>query len=364
MSLDICINGRFLVDTPATTYAVARHLTHALGALLASEREHRREISPKVIAPPNAAPAAVTALELPVERVGPLSGNLWEQVLLPHHVRGRLLLNFAARSPLVSRHALTMVHDAQVFTAPDSYGWAFRETLKANIRVAGKRQLGLLTVSDFSKAELAGLGIAPPERIHVIYNGVDHILRHAPDDTILPRLGLTFRGYALALSNLQPHKNIGLLLRTFASPDMAGLKLVLVGGATREEFVARGMQPPENVIFAGRVSDGEMRSLQTQALAVCTPSLTEGFGLPPVEAIFLGTPGVIAPCGALPEVCGPGALHADPRDPSAWKDALLRLRDDHDLHASLARQGQAFAARFTWKAAAERLVEIIDDHGG
>ncbi|MFD1491068.1 glycosyltransferase, partial [Ancylobacter vacuolatus] len=173
---------------------------------------------------------------------------------------------------------------------------------------------------------------------------VDHVLRAPAQDDILPRLGLVKRGYALALANLMPHKNIPLLIRAFARPALAGMTLVLVGGAGREAFAAAGIIAGANVLFPGYVSDGEMRALQAHALAVCTPSLTEGFGMPPVEGLLLGTPAVIAPCGALPEVCGPGALQADPRDPAAWEAALLRLRDDKGLHDRLARDGQAFVA--------------------
>ncbi|MDQ0304706.1 glycosyltransferase involved in cell wall biosynthesis [Ancylobacter polymorphus] len=354
--MDICINGRFLAGPPAATYAVAERLSRALVALGASGA-YPADWRMRVLAPPNA--CALDA-GLPVERVGSRTGNLWEQIDLPRAAGGRLLINFAARSPLLLRNGLTMVHDAQVFTAPSSYSLAFRATLKANIRLAGRRQLGLLTVSDFAKSELVGLGLAPAERVHVIPNGVDHALRAPPQTEILARFGLAPRGYALALANLMPHKNIPLLIRAFARPALAGMTLVLVGGTGRAAFAAAGVTAGANVVFPGYVNDGEMRALQENALAVCTPSLTEGFGLPPVEGLMLGTPAVIAPCGALPEVCGPGALQADPHDPSAWEAALLRLRDESGLRARLARDGRAFVARFTWHAAGRRLLEVVD----
>ncbi len=354
--LDICINGRFLAGPPAATYAVAEHLARALALLTAAgEPAANRRIH--VLAPRN---ARHVELGLPVERVGRRTGNVWEQIDLPRAASGRLLVNLASRSPLLLRQGLTMVHDAQVFTTPASYSLAFRATLKANVRLAGRRQLGLLTVSEFAKSELVGLGLAPAERVHVIANGVDHVLRTPAQGDILPRLGLVPRGYALALANLMPHKNIALLIRAFARPALADMTLVLVGGTGRDAFAAAGIPAGANVLFPGYVSDGEMRALQAQALAVCTPSLTEGFGMPPVEGLKLGTPAVIAPCGALPEVCGPGALQADPHDPAAWEAALLRLRDDDGLHARLARDGQAFVARFTWQAAARRLLDVID----
>jgi glycosyltransferase involved in cell wall biosynthesis len=351
--MDICINGRFMSEQPAATYAVGRHLSRAFADRFSASGTVGR---PVLIVPSAAKPEDIG---LPVEAVGDLTGNLWEQLSLPGAMRGRLLLNFAARSPLFVRNALTMVHDAQVFTAPTSYSRTFRATLKANIRAAGCLQRGLLTVSNFAKSELVDLGIAPAERIHVIPNGVDHILRVEPEDGVISLLGLTSRGFALALANTQPHKNIGVLLRAFARPEMADLNLVLVGRATAAEFATLGFPTSPNVIFAGHVTDGEMRSLQARALAVCTPSLTEGFGMPPVEGMLLGTPAVIAPCGALPEVCSPDTLRADPHDPTAWSHALMRLKVEPDLWNNLSDTGRAFAVRFTWDAAAARLEEIL-----
>lgn len=353
---DICINGRFLSEHPRATYAVARHLTRALAARMSSGANQGRL---SVIVPPD---ARLSDVGLDVEKVGLLTGNLWEQFSLPAATRGRLLLNFAARSPLTVRNAMTMVHDAQVFTVPESYSRAFRATLKVNIRTAGRLQKGLLTVSEFAKSELVGLGIAPAERIHVIHNGVDHILQVQAEDRILERIGVLPRGFALALSNLQPHKNIDVLLRAFSRPEMANLSLVLVGNTTAVDFESLRTPVPSNVVFAGYVTDGEMRSLQAHALAVCTPSLTEGFGLPPVEGMRLGTPAVIAPCGALPEVCGPDTLRADPHDPSAWSQALQRLACEPQLWKNLSTTGRIFASRFTWSAAAARLETVLADH--
>jgi glycosyltransferase involved in cell wall biosynthesis len=351
----ICINGRFMSERPAATYAVARHLSEAFAKRLSVDGTARRV---GLIVPPN---TTSEDTGFAIEEVGHMTSNLWEQLSLPGATRGRLLLNFAARSPLFVRNALTMVHDAQVFTAPTSYSRAFRVTLKANIRLAGRLQRGLLTVSEFSKSELVGLGIVPAARIHVIHNGVDHILLVTPEDGVLDRLGVLSRGFALGLANTQPHKNIGVLLRAFARPEMANLKLVLAGKAKAADFTALGIPMPPNVIFAGYVSDGEMRSLQAHALAVCTPSLTEGFGMPPIEGMLLGTPAVISPCGALPEVCGPDTLQADPHDPIAWSHTLLRLKAEPDLWNNLSDTGRAFAVRFTWDAAATRLEEILAD---
>jgi glycosyltransferase involved in cell wall biosynthesis len=95
------------------------------------------------------------------------------------------------------------------------------------------------------------------------------------------------------------------------------------------------------------------------ALCFAMPSLTEGFGLPPLEAMMLGCPALLAPCGALPEVCGDAALYANPHDPDAWKDAILRIRDEPGLRERLVEAGRIQSDQFTWDAAGRRIVETI-----
>ena len=346
------INGKFTSAGATAVHRVAQELVAALAPLVA-DRELRLLVPPGVTRPGNDP-------GVPAYPAGRLKGAAWEQISLPWHARGGLLLNLCNRTPLALRNGLTLLHDAQAFTAPQSYPLARRLAGQAQARAAGRLQLGLLTVSEFARSELVGLGLAPAERVHVVPNGADHVLRTPAQTEILARLGLAPRGYALGLANLMPHKNIKVLIRAFARPALAGMPLVLAGGAGREAFAAAGLPTGPNVVFAGYVAEGEMRALQAEALAVCTPSLTEGFGLPPVEGLMLGTPAIIAPCGALPEVCGPGALQADPHDPAAWEAALLRLRDESGLREGLAREGRGFVARFTWHAAARRLLDVVD----
>lgn len=352
----VLINGKFLSAAPTAVHRVAYELTRALAKYV-----HQQNVS---IALPPGGQLKWPNPSIPSNKIGHLNGIAWEQLSLPGAIQGRLLVNLCNMTPLLVRSGLTMVHDAQVFTTPRSYGELRSAWARLHIRLAGSVQLGLLTVSEFAKRELVERNIAPPERIHVIHNGVDHVLRTPPDHTVLSQLGLAPRRYALALANLQPHKNIGVLLRAFAQPELAGLTLVLTGRATASDFAAAGFPTPPNVVFAGYVSEAQMNGLQANALAVCTPSLTEGFGLPPVEGMLLGTPALIAPCGALPEVCGPGALTTDPHDPQAWANALMQLSTQPALWDDLSTAGRKQASRFTWDAAASRLLHVIAEVGG
>lgn len=335
-TLPVAVNARALATGSGGVLRVARELVDALDDLLP---ERGYAVLPRL------APAAGTRPQL------------WEQVVLPRLARGRLILGFANQGPVLTRDAITMIHDAQVFASPASYGLGFRLWYGATLPLAGRRHRRILTVSRFAAGELARFGIARPERIAIIPNGVDHILRPRPDRGILARLGVAPRGYACALASTQAHKNIPLLLAAFARPELASLRLVLTGPARREDFT---VPVPASVIFAGNVSDAELRALLEGALCQLCPSRTEGFGLPPLEAMRLGTPAIIAPAGALPETCGPSAVHAPADDPAAWASAIAHLAATPAEARARGAAGIDHARPFTWRRAAERVLAVLE----
>jgi glycosyltransferase involved in cell wall biosynthesis len=260
---------------------------------------------------------------------------------------------------MASTSAITMIHDAQVFTTPDSYSWAFVQWYRNVLHVVGSRHARILTVSEFSASELVRYGVAQRDNISIVPNGVDHLLADNSQPEILSRLGLAPRTFVVGLANVQPHKNIGLLLKAFT--ELSGLKLVLVGASRREEFVRLGHSVSSDVVFAGRIADGELKALLESALCVAFPSTTEGFGLPPLEGMSLGCPAVLAPCGALPEIAGDAALFASSTDPRQWIQAIRRLVDDPASWAEISRAGRKRAALFTWQRSGKKLVDVIQE---
>jgi glycosyltransferase involved in cell wall biosynthesis len=354
----LAINGKFLTAGPTGVHRVAEQLLRQLD-------NHRRELAeifdepPRLVAPPNLRSNSAHVFE--IERSGIFRGQLWEQLDLPRLSRPDLLLNLCNLGPIASRSAITMIHDAQVFITSDSYSWAFANWYRQVLPAIGHRHARILTVSEFSADQLARYGVARREQISVIPNGVDHLLAYDSNTEILSRLDLVRHKFVVGLANVQIHKNIGLLLKAFSAPALADLKLVLVGAALRGQFEMLGHSVPPNVVFAGRVSDGELRALLESALCVGFPSTTEGFGLPPLEGMVLGCPAIMAPCGALTEVGGEGALFAAPDDPRQWISAIRRLADEPNHWTDYSRAGRQRASYFTWRRAGEKLVEVITE---
>lgn len=358
----ITLNGKFLAAAPTGVHRVAQELGNALADLVAEGHPATAGLALEVAVPCDGL-ARAGMMRMPARLVRPFAGIAWEQLALPLRRGPGLLLSLCNIAPVLSRHAVTMIHDVQVHLSPASYGRAFRLWYRLVQPLIARRHRCVLTVSDYSRGQIVRAGLCPADRVVVIPNGGDHVRAVAADDAAFRRLGLEQGGYVLALANTQAHKNIGVLLRAFADPALRGTRLVLFGGAGAADFddahLLPGGEVPAGVVFAGRVSDGELRALMERALCLAFPSTTEGFGLPPLEAMELGCPVVIAPCGALPEVCGDAALHAAPGDPAEWSVAIRSLRNDPALRAEMIARGQIRARAFTWRKAAERLAEAL-----
>lgn len=359
VSKTIAFNGKFFGAAPTGVHRVAEQLMAATDTLLAARAADGMDYAVMVRECVEIPPFRAISCIREDPKVRKMHRIAWEQIYFPLARRKDFILNLCNLGPLFHRNSATMIHDAQVYSAPESYSLPFRLWYKFLFFFIGKRHKVIFTVSEFSKQELVRYGIAPADKIVVVHNGCDHVLQIRPDSRQLSVLNLVPGRYVLALANTQKHKNIGVLFEAFAGAELAQVELVLFGGATRADFEALGHVVPPNVRFAGRIGDPELVGLMADAGALAFPSLTEGFGLPPLEAMALGCPVVAAPFGALPEVCGSAALYADPFSPPAWRANILTALDDEAARQSLIAAGRRQAADFTWKQAARSLCEAV-----
>ncbi|MEM5450497.1 glycosyltransferase family 4 protein [Paraburkholderia guartelaensis] len=358
-SKTIAFNGKFFGAAPTGVHKVAEQLVAATDALIAGQAGSGLDCTLVVrdrVEIPRYRNISCVRESRWVRRIHRIA---WEQCYLPLARRRDFILNLCNLGPLLHRDSATMIHDAQVYSAPESYSLPFRLWYKSLYFFIGKRHKIIFTVSEFSKAELVRYGIANADKIVVVHNGCDHVLQVQPDARQVAALSLKPRRYVLALANTQKHKNVGILLKAFASAQLSDVELVLFGNATQADFEGLGHVVPPNVRFTGRISDAELVGLMTHAGALAFPSLTEGFGLPPLEAMALGCPVIAAPLGALPEVCGKAVLYADPFDADAWRMNILAVLNDESVRQSLISAGRRQAGGFTWRQAARSMFETV-----
>jgi glycosyltransferase involved in cell wall biosynthesis len=195
-------------------------------------------------------------------------------------------------------------------------------------------------------------------RIEVIPESGEHILRVAADPSVLARFDLGGRPYVLCVGSQAPHKNLGAVARAAALLDDPDIRIVAVGGAGSRVFT-EAASGATRLMRTGHVTDGELRALYENAHCFIFPSLYEGFGLPPLEAMHCGCPTIVARRAALPEVCGDGALYCDPDDPSDIATQLRRVLSSSLLRSELRERGLVRAKVFTWQGAANHLQHIL-----
>jgi len=350
----VIFNGKFRAGGLGGVHRVAARLIQEVDALLA-DRPGGGLPPFALIVPKGCAEGLDLAAIQVIEDDQPATQS-WEQWRLPQLAAGGLLVNLANLAPVLHRPKVTMLHDAQFLRADSSYPWRQRLGYRLLTPLMARSSARVLTVSAFSGRELGRGGVVDARGAEVLYNGADHILETPADHAVLDRLGITARGYALLFGSPKAYKNNAVVFDAFAGGAIDPMRLVVVG-PQRAVLEAAGLSPPPDTVFAGPCDDGALRALYENAEALLFPSRTEGFGLPPVEAMLCGCPVIAAPCGAVPEVCGNAARYADPDDPEAWRRALGALLTGP--RERLIAAGQVRAARYTWARAGQALFDLL-----
>lgn len=283
--------------------------------------------------------------------------QFWEQAMLPFVARGGTLVSLANLGPGHHARKVTMVHDAQFRLSPESYPLKLRLGYRLLVPRGAQSSQLVLTVSDYARDSLATFGISDPDRTRVLYNGADHILDAPPDPAVLAEQGLRPGSFCVVFGSTWHYKNLRVVLEAFHAKSLQDLALVVIG-SSRDQMERAGLVPPPDTRFVSNVTDPRLRALLEAAHCLLCPSRTEGFGLPPVEAMFCGCPVVAAPAGAIPEVCRDAICFAGVDSPLEWVDQIMALRG-HRLRDAKIALGRARSAHFSWRAAGIRFVELL-----
>ena len=254
------------------------------------------------------------------------------------------------------------IHDLAFEVSRSFHDEDFHDYVSERAQRVVARARKVIVPSHATKADLVARWRVDAARVAVIPLGADHVLRVAREPRGDPRPAP--RPWFVAVGTLEPRKNFVRLLRAWRRARERGLDVDLVhvgprGWLLREfdEELARA-DDGGRFLARGAVSDGELRAWIEDALALCYPSLYEGFGLPVVEAFALGVPVITSDRSSTAEVAGGAAELVDPEDEEALARALLRLGSDPRRREELSRSGRVRAAEFTWARAAEATLAV------
>jgi glycosyltransferase involved in cell wall biosynthesis len=268
--------------------------------------------------------------------------------------------------PVAPCPVVTTIHDVAFRRFPELFPLKHRLLLNALVPLAARQAAAIITGSEATKRDLTELMGVDPERITVTPYAADASYRPMDREearrAVQARFGI--RGpYVLSVGVIQPRKNLARLVRAFNRiADRVPHRLVLVGkeGWANEELRAAVARSPEGraPVFTGYVADADLPVLYAGADLFTYPSIYEGFGLPPLEAMACGTPVLTAGTSSLPEVVGEAGVTVDPLDEAAIARAMVALLDDEGRRSELAAAGVRRAAEFTWERTARETVTV------
>jgi glycosyltransferase involved in cell wall biosynthesis len=263
-----------------------------------------------------------------------------------------------------ARRCVFMPQDLILYSHPDymlsmEQHLTYARFLRAAVHLADTT----LAISEAGRRDLIERMGVPPEKVVRIYDGVQppphasHAERQRTDEEMTAKIG--DQPYFLCVAANYPHKNLDLLVEAYESAraELPGVALVIVGSSPY--LHARPAQACEGLMRLGHVSDGALRWLYEHARALVSPSLYEGFGFPPLEAMSVGVPVVASDASCFPEICGDAALFFKARSASDLAGAMVRIHTDEPLRQELIRKGFPRSASFSWERTARATAEIL-----
>jgi glycosyltransferase involved in cell wall biosynthesis len=351
------INGRFVTQRMTGVQRYAHEIVAALDGLLAQNRDAAADLAMRLVLPPGA-DAVPSFAKIGTRRTPLGSGHAWDQFILPFYA-GAGVLSLGNFGPVLAQKHIVCIHDANTFILPESYSRSFGLAYRILLPRVGKRASRVATVSRFSADMLVKYGVCRQEKIFIAPNGHEHVLRWDAKRARLPLIGALKRPYVLLLGSSAKHKNIDIVLEQARAFDEAGIDVVVAGGASSIFAAREKIARRPNIHQAGFVGDDELAALYENALCLAFPSRTEGFGIPPLEAMAKGCPVVSSNAAGLVEVGGDAVVYVDPDDAARWRDAIIGLSANANHRMSLAAKGRQRAALFSWKRSAELYLDEI-----
>jgi glycosyltransferase involved in cell wall biosynthesis len=295
-----------------------------------------------------------------------LKGHFWEQFILPRHCKDKELLWCPSNTgPLSYANQVVTIHDTVPFDHPEWLNPKFVWWYKFLQPKLAHKVNHIITISEFSKNKIIENLKIPEYKISVIYNGVDIVNIEASLQEENKFLNLP--PYILSVGSLEPRKNLTRLIAAFIqykNETKSEIKLVIVGkkGVNRV-FNEAGIDEinTDDIIFTGHVSDTELQYLYKNTLGFCYPSLYEGFGLPPLEAMQFSVPVLTSNTTAIKELCEHRAILIEPTSIDSISEGIFKLLRG-DISQKTIDDNLKYVQELSWKKCAEKTYQILSKY--
>ena len=348
--MTIYINGRFLTQ-PMT--GVERYAYSICKAMIELGQPYI------IVCPKAPVLSCYDTTGMQIVHYGFGNSHLWEQCVLPFFFirkKDYLVFSFTGLGSILIRNKVMTIHDLSFLENPKWFSKGYYWWYKLMTPLAVRTSRHIVTVSEFSKKEILRFySFIKEQNVSVVYNAADETIFHR-----LPQSSTPAEPFVLAVSSLDPRKNFTRLIEAFK--DIKNCNLYIVGSHNRvftQQDSATVSQ--NNIKFLGRVSDEELVHLYNQAIGFIFPSIYEGFGLPPIEAMYCGCPVLVSDIPVLREVCGKGAIYFNPYDKESIRNTIEKFLnfDDNDKE-QLRASGHENTQRFTWEKSAKHIMSLIN----
>jgi glycosyltransferase involved in cell wall biosynthesis len=356
----LVINGRFLKQAMSGVQRFSHEILRAINNQIVNYNFHQTV----VCAPRGARVDGLNNIHL--HQIGSVNGfatgYLWEQTNLLQYSAGKKLVNLGNTSPLkFGKDNCTVIHDASVFDVPDSYSRIFRWYNQLNHKILGRLGGKIATVSEFSRQRISQNLRIESSQIKNISEGGEHILRLPSDDIVLTKNNLAKFKYFLVVGANARHKNLAVVYDVIKRGIDNDIKFVVTGDVGRPQFSNSRKEVFRNIYYVGQVNEPQLRSLYENAIALIYPSSYEGFGLPPLEAMYCGCPVIAAKTPSVIDVVGNAGLWFNPNSSSELFELILKTFSDESTRVEMGRLGKIKCEEYKWDKAAIQLLNFIQE---
>jgi len=288
--------------------------------------------------------------------------HLWEHFIFPFKCSRADIVFCPTSAPIIKpfgANLVSTIHDVAFMKYTDTVSKTFYDYYRTIFRWTIKNSESVITVSEFSKSEIEKYFPFAKGKVHTVYNGINSSYKptesNAKDD------------YILFVGSLSRRKNVVRLIKAYLQiADQVNEKLILAGNFSdifafdKEEagFLKEAFGHPK-IEMVEDIDSNRLINLYQKAKVMTYPSIYEGFGLPPVEAMACGTPVLTSNVTSMPEVCGEAAIYIDPMDVKSIADGLLRVLQNSELRAELTEKGLRQSSRYTWENSVKGHMDVF-----